>query len=275
MIASRVSGFGRYCRRATAAAVVAFALIAPASAYAQSASVLFERAKALEDRLGDSPTVDALRKAARAYEAVVLRYPNNGLVDNALWQEAALFERAFERSADPKDRADAAKALEWLAKDYPASPMVKQASARAAALRAAPATPTSAATPPPAPSPTPAPAATGQTPAAVLPPSQSPIVRSITRTSLPRGDRITVELTSEVTFYGERVMNPDRLFFDFPKTGTAIALAEQLKTLPSPIVKGVRVGNPSAGVTRAPPAARDAAPRARRGIAADQGPWPR
>jgi hypothetical protein len=96
-------------------------LIAPAQVLAPAATTAFEKAKSVEDQLGDSPTVEALRKAARAYEAVVLRYPNSGHCDNALWQEAALFERAFERSAEAAIAPNAAKALEWLVKEYPAS----------------------------------------------------------------------------------------------------------------------------------------------------------
>lgn len=240
MISRAISRFRRPRRLATAAAVAIFVLIAPVQLHGQSATASFERAKTLEDQLGDSPTVEALRKAAKAYEAVVLRYPNSGHCDNALWQEAALFERAFERSADLRDRDDAAKALEWLAREYPASPMVKQAAARATALKAAP----DAA---PAPSPLPPP---NSQPAASPSDSQSPIVRAITRTAMPKGERVTMELTSEVTFYGERVPNPDRIFFDFPKTGIAIALTEQLKSLQSPLIKTVRVGRPTAGVTR-------------------------
>ena len=39
-------------------------------------------------------------------------------------------------------------------------------------------------------------------------------VRSITRTPLPRGDRITIELSREVSYTADRVSDPDRLFFD-------------------------------------------------------------
>jgi len=233
MMRTALSGLGRRSRLAIATAVAASVLMVPAQARAQNAQASFDRAKALEEQLGDSPTVEAIRRAAKAYEAVPYRYPNSGLCDNALWQEAALFERAFEKSSDAKDRADAAKALEWLAKEYPASPMVKQASARAAALRVTPSEEPVAQAPPPPPAAT-----------------QNTIVRSITRTPLPKGDRVTMELTAEVAFTGERVANPDRIFFDFPKTGMAIALAEQIKALQSPLIKAVRVGRPAAGVTR-------------------------
>ena len=78
MSAIGLSGFGRICRRATAAAAVAIALVTPARALAQNATAVFERAKTIEGQLDAAPTVDALRKAARAYENVVLRRPRLG-----------------------------------------------------------------------------------------------------------------------------------------------------------------------------------------------------
>ena len=40
----------------------------------------------------------ALRKVARSYEAVVLKYPTSVYCDNALWQAALLLERAWQQS---------------------------------------------------------------------------------------------------------------------------------------------------------------------------------
>jgi N-acetylmuramoyl-L-alanine amidase len=235
---------GRPGGRVLSAVVAGFVLMAAGRLTAQTPQASFERAQAIEQQLGDSPSVDAIRKAAKAYEAVVLRYPNTGLCDNSLWQEAVLLERAFDRSADPKDRAEAARVLNWLAREYPASAMARQAAARATLLLSS----TSAAMPPasPLPSPSPTPSPVSSAPASVSPAT----VRAITRTPLAKGDRITVELSGEVSVVGDRVPNPDRLYLDFAKTTTAAVLADQIKSLQSPLIKGVRVGNPSQGVTR-------------------------
>ena len=67
---------------------------------------------------------------------------------------------------------------------------------------------------------------------------------------MPRGDRITIELSQEVPYTHGRVPDPDRLFFDFTNASTAQALADQLRSIATPLVKSVRVGRPAPGVTR-------------------------
>ena len=57
------------------------------------------------------PIVD-LRRAANAYEAVVRRYPSSGYCDNALWQAAALMERAHGKSGAATDRDKAVELLD-------------------------------------------------------------------------------------------------------------------------------------------------------------------
>lgn len=67
---------------------------------------------------------------------------------------------------------------------------------------------------------------------------------------MAKGDRVIVELSGEANVVGDRVPNPDRVYLDFAKTSAAAAVAEQIKSLQSPLIKGVRVGNPAQGVTR-------------------------
>ena len=59
-----------------------------------------------------------------------------------------------------------------------------------------------------------------------------------------------IELTGEVAFRSDRLSNPDRLFFDFPNSVAAIALAAQARGIQTPIIKAIRVGSPTRGVTR-------------------------
>ena len=232
---------------AIVAITLTLAVLYPRPAAAQTAAVLLERARAQEQTLGNAPAPEAVRRAARAYELVVLRYPVSGLVDNALWQAAELLDREWARAADTRDRDEAVRYYAWLAKEYPSSPMAARARTRAAALKDAPgATPA----PPPQPSPT----GPRLTSATQPQPGQSGngtiVVRSISRTPLPKGDRITVELSDETAYTGERVSNPDRVFFDFSNARTAASIAQQIRTLQSPLIKTVRVGSPTPGVTR-------------------------
>lgn len=83
---------------------------------------------------------------------------------------------------------------------------------------------------------------------AQTPPSVT--VRSIAHEKLPRGDRFTIEMTGEVAIKADRVANPDRVFFDFPNSTAASGFAAQARALQAALVKTVRVGSPSSGVTR-------------------------
>ena len=66
----------------------------------------------------------------------------------------------------------------------------------------------------------------------------------------PEGDRVTIELSQEVEFKSDRVQNPDRVFFDFPNSSAAASLAERAREINSPLIKSVRIGRPTSGVTR-------------------------
>ena len=210
---------------------------------AQTAATAYERAQDQErEALAASPlSAETLRKVARAYEAIAYRYPTSGYSDNALWQAAELFARAFGLSGVDRDRDAASKDLAWLQKEYPHSPFVKQAAAKLAAQpqvqpSSGTAAPVSATQEPPA--------------ASQAPTGQLVFVRGITQAQLPRGDRITIELSGEASFSGERVSNPDRVFFEFTNASAASSVVERIRAIKSPLIKGIRVGVPSRGVTR-------------------------
>jgi N-acetylmuramoyl-L-alanine amidase len=67
-------------------------------------------------------------------------------------------------------------------------------------------------------------------------------VRSMTRTPLPRGDRITIELSREVSYTADRVPNPDRLFFDVANAVVPGATSLRAQALTGTWISGVRVG---------------------------------
>jgi N-acetylmuramoyl-L-alanine amidase len=82
----------------------------------------------------------------------------------------------------------------------------------------------------------PAPAASSQ--AAANP----AIVKTITRTALPRGDRITIEFSREVSYTSDRLANPDRIYFDFSKAVLAAGTMARAQALAGLIVKKARIG---------------------------------
>ncbi len=138
---------------ATVMVAACLLVFGPATASAQTAAAAYERAQDQErEALAASPlSPDTLRKVARAYEAIALRFPVSGYSDNALWQAAELLERAFGLGSVQRDRDGAVKDLAWLQKEYPHSPLARQAGARATALAAVPVTETTAARTSPSP----------------------------------------------------------------------------------------------------------------------------
>jgi len=209
-----------------------------APATAQTAAALYERAEARESavRAAASPDPDTARTAARAYENVVRRYPSNGYTDNALWQAAGLMVLAFEQSGEDADLARAVRYLEWLRDEYPHSRMVPDAKGRIAELLARP----SAAAERPreaAPRETAAAGATAE-------------IRLVTREKLPKGDRITIELSREVAYNGDRVDSPDRLFFDFVGSLPSSSVRDASGALDGTLVRGFRLGQHPNETTR-------------------------
>jgi N-acetylmuramoyl-L-alanine amidase len=225
-------------------------VLAPISPAAQTptAAERFALAQAQEQQLPESATVEALRRASKDYQAIVIRFPASSYCDNALWQAGLLLERAWQRGRDPRDRDEAARVFQWLAKSYPGS-LARQSAAHVEALSKPLPDAAPAVAPPAAPSaPTTTPAGATSAPTAH---ADAPIVvKSVTRSSLPKGDRITIELSDETVYSGERVANPDRVFFDFTNATVAASVADQVRSLQSPNIRAVRVGSPARGITR-------------------------
>jgi N-acetylmuramoyl-L-alanine amidase len=224
--------------------------IAPSRATAQGATKLYERALEREQAARSSGTasVDAIRAIARSYEAIVRRYPGSGYCDNALWQAAGLMKLAYSKSAEPADREAAERFLVWLRREYPTSSFVASVDERLAELAA----PSSAPKEPPSRASVSTTAAAPDTapPAAAPSAGGAAVIQNITQSPLPRGERLTIELSREVIYAGQRVEGPDRVFVDFTNATAAAALAQRAKELTGTLIKGVRVGRHSNTITR-------------------------
>jgi N-acetylmuramoyl-L-alanine amidase len=68
------------------------------------------------------------------------------------------------------------------------------------------------------------------------------IVKTITRTALPRGDRITIEFSREVSYTSDRLANPDRIYFDFSKAVLAAGTMARAQGITGQLVKKARIG---------------------------------
>lgn len=216
------------------------------------AATLYEQAQSAEQAArGDTPPkLESLRKVAKSYESLVLRYPTSGYADNALWQGAGLYATAFQQSSDASDRQQAERLLKWLRQEYPSSPFLKKIDAALQAMGPAPpAAPSTVSAPPAADSNMPPPSPPVPT-ASSASAGQTAVVKGITETALPHGERITIEFSKEVTYTGDRVDSPDRVFFDFANSTAPASLIDHAPAPTGSFVKALRLGRHANGVTR-------------------------
>jgi len=258
----------------TIAAAVVMSVLASSAAAAQSAMAAYQRAQAREQaaRKSAAPAPAALRSIAASYELIVRKHPSSGVCDNALWQGAGLLQLAYERSSATRDRDAAVKMLQWLKREYPRSAYARQVDDRMTALapRRAPvsvvapakerATPTPAAAPSPATRqpalpPKGATVATASyevapsvrtTPLAPLPVvfRDYPIaLRETAYAPLPRGERLVIELSAEVSPTVDR--SGDQMSLKLPGVSVTTSVADATSKLRGTLVRGVRI-NPAA-----------------------------
>ena len=226
-------------------------LAAPAAA--QTAQVRYERAMAREDAVRDQaePSPGTLRSIATAYEGIVRRYPRSGYCDNALWQAAGLLQLAWERGGQARDRDKAIALLEWLRREYPSSSLIRRIDGRMAELKGARGTaPQNAASTPPAATRTaearpPAPAA--PTPVRKAAPAEPVTVRGMSHTILPRGERLTFELSGETTFDAAAGTGDD-LALLLSHTEAAEAIVDAARRIRGHVIDGVRLENGDDGL---------------------------
>jgi N-acetylmuramoyl-L-alanine amidase len=76
-------------------------------------------------------------------------------------------------------------------------------------------------------------------------------VRTVSRTALPHGERISIEFSDEVSYLSDRVPNPDRVYFDFKNTIVTQPVIANTQTLGSGTqVTSVRIARHSEQTTR-------------------------
>lgn len=199
------------------------------SAQSTTAKGLYQRATDREAavRAARQPAPKDIQAAIAAYEAVVHRYPSSGYSDNALWQAAGLALMSFQKTGAAADKASGERLLTRLADAYPHSSLLTQVPDRRREFSAAPSVAS-------------APAPTGA----------GAVLRSISRESLPGGDRIVLEVDREVLFTSDRIANPDRVWIDLAGTAVGDGVAGMAGGVKGMMITGVRLGKPAAGTTR-------------------------
>ena len=211
-----------------------------------------ERERGLRDG-GTEATLPDLRRAVRAYDAIVRRFPTSGYSDNALWQAGNLAALAYERFGEATDRRTAARLLSLLKDQYPASSLARRVDDVVAQLDT-PRTSTAPAKPPAPPSPVdalPVSAVAGATAGeAASAPANPVIIRDIKRTALPDGVRVTIEMDGEATFRAERLESPRRVFFDLRGARPVPELLDATLKFSDDLVREVRLGRHPKNTTR-------------------------
>ena len=230
--------------------LVAMLLGAAPLASAQPPRDLYTRALGLDRGVRDArqaPTLRQIRAAVAAYERVVRRYPASGYADNALWQGAELSRLAWERFGNDADRQTGVRLLKLLESGYSSSSLLagaEQALARFETVKTVP---------PPAPPPV---AQASSRPAAKpveiadAAPAGVVTVRGISRTALPDGVRVSIEMDRELLFRQEQLDNPKRVFFDLRGAHLSPGLRDKTLSFSDDIVREIRLGRHPQNTTR-------------------------
>ena len=147
---------------------------------------------ALSVRTDEAAILKAMQTVVSDYEAIVRRYPRSGYCDNALWNAAQLLLDGYRRFGDDDHRSKAVRLIKMLASEYPHSRYAADAPATIAGIEKLRASTSDA--------------------------EEIPTIRSIRRTVIDDAVRVTIELDAEVSFYEQRLANPDRVFVDLSPT---------------------------------------------------------
>ena len=208
-------------RNAAALVTLVVAVVAVPQAENGSAAGLYNaalsRERALRAPSDQSPTLNDLRAAIAAYEAIPRRFPTSDYGDHALWQAAGLALEAFDRYHQQHDFNTGNRLLDGLVLDYPESSLVLRAVERRRRFDA--------------------------------------LTRIVWLTDIDREVRddvvrVTVTLDGEVTFHSERLERPARLFFDLRGTETAPPFRNATLTFDGDVVRQIRLGRHPNHVTR-------------------------
>jgi N-acetylmuramoyl-L-alanine amidase len=246
-------------------ALIALLVLAPgawnsAAAAADRAEAHYTRALARERSVRDASrraTLAQIRSAVAGYEAIVHKFPRSAYCDNALWQAGNLALFAYEQYGQAPDRRASVRLLAHLRSEYPSSSLVARVGevlqqvdrVRAAHLARADKRPAvvPAALDPVAPAaferaaPAHSPAATA---AALV------TIRGITRTPLPGGMRVSIEMDGESTYRSEKLDAPSRVFFDLKGTTAAPGLQDRTLKFTDDVVREIRLGRHPQNTTR-------------------------
>ena len=243
----------------------------PATLYQQALrreAVLRQEMDAARPGASGGIVLERIRVLIGSYEDMARLFAASNAGDDSLSHAGMLAADAFARFGEGADRETALRILKSLPARFPASPLLKEATARVRSLEGAKPPPQAAKTttapstpllpPPSTPAPIPASILAPASPASAFAKASAPaqsatvdkpadksaivMLRAIRREALPDTLRVTLELDREVAFHDERIEGPPRVFVDLPNTRAVDALKDATIPYPDGPVRQVRVG---------------------------------
>jgi N-acetylmuramoyl-L-alanine amidase len=174
----------------------------------QKAQAAYNTAQILEAELNEKPEADRTQseylKAIKAYQRVYLITPRTGYADNSLMTIARLYE-------EMKSKRDAIKTLQFLIREYPATPFKDMAEKDLARLNGVKVQKTVA-------------------------------VDNVRFWEAPNSARVIVDLGGEVTFTQGDAKNPERVFVDISPAKLNSMLIGKQWPVQSSLLQQIRVG---------------------------------
>ena len=82
------------------------------------------------------------------------------------------------------------------------------------------------------------------------PTGETVAIKGITRTALPDGIRVSIEMNGEIAFHQERLDNPSRVFFDLKNARPVTPLLDATLKYPDELVEVIRLGRHPQNTTR-------------------------
>ena len=230
--------------------VAAALLLSAASGWAQTppkrvqALHFYEQAVELRQGLEKGePSAQDFLNTIQIFRRVYTTAPASSKADDSLLAEGELYAEMAKRFGGQSYAKKAADAYEFLMREYPTSPLLAEAREKLAALGA---TALAKVETPPA-----RPAVAEGVPAASEGASQGlPQVTDVRFWSSPGLTRVVVDVQADINPHGDRLRNPDRVYFDLPKTKMGAALKGKSFEVSDALAKRIRVAQTQLDVTR-------------------------
>ncbi len=247
-----IASLGRSVAGRGAAAAL---LLGAASGWAQTppkrvqALHFYEQAVELRQGLEKGePSAQDFLNTIQIFRRVYTTAPASSKADDSLLAEGELYAEMAKRFGGQSYAKKAVDTYEFLIREYPTSPLLAEAREKLEALGATAAAKVET---PPA-----RPAVAEGVPAASEGGSQGlaslglPQVTDVRFWSSPGLTRVVVDVQADINPKGDRLRNPDRVYFDLPKTKMGAALKGKSFEVSDALAKRIRVAQTQLDVTR-------------------------